>query len=73
MTAAAVVGPVAAKPRLRDRIDAMPTWLGATIGVVAIVAIWWIASAVLFQASEMVLLVVAVVRRLVGVGTAGAT
>lgn len=53
MTSAAVA-PLEPKPRLRDRIDAMPTWLGATVGVVTIVAIWWIASAVLFQASQAI-------------------
>jgi len=48
--AAAVPGRV----RLRDRIEAMPTWLGGSVGVLVIVALWWLASAVLFQASRAV-------------------
>ena len=42
------------KPRLVDRIDAMPAWLGATIGVLLIVIIWWIASLTMFQASHAI-------------------
>ena len=41
------------RPRWVDRIDAMPAWLGATIGVLLILAIW-IASVTLFQASHAV-------------------
>ena len=32
----------------------MPTWVGAAIGVVSIVVIWWLASALLFQASQAI-------------------
>ncbi|MTD14022.1 ABC transporter permease subunit [Nakamurella sp. YIM 132087] len=32
----------------------MPAWMGATAGVVVIVAIWWIASLVLFQDSHAI-------------------
>lgn len=47
---------VAPTPQRRwmDRLDAMPSWLGASIGVVTIVAIWWIASLTLFQASRAI-------------------
>ncbi len=39
---------------LRNRIDSTPTWLGATVGVAAIIVLWWIASATLFQASQAI-------------------
>ena len=42
------------RPRWVDRIDAMPARLGATIGVLLIVVIWWIASLTLFQASHAI-------------------
>jgi len=47
---------VAARARvpLRDRVEQMPTWLGATIGVLLIVALWWLASAWAFQASRAI-------------------
>ena len=54
MTAAAATTTGSAKVPLRDRIDAMPTWMGAAIGVVAIVALWWLASALLFRASQAI-------------------
>lgn len=42
------------KPRLVDKIDGMPAWLGATIGVAVIVVVWWLASLTLFQASHAI-------------------
>jgi ABC-type nitrate/sulfonate/bicarbonate transport system permease component len=39
---------------LRHRIDGTPTWLGGTIGVLVIVAIWWLASALVFQSSSAI-------------------
>ena len=52
MSAPAVPAP--ARVPLRERMEAMPTWLGGTVGVLAIVLLWWLASAVLFQASRAV-------------------
>ena len=52
MSASAVPAP--ARVPLRERMEAMPTWLGGTVGVLAIVLLWWLASAVLFQASRAV-------------------
>ena len=46
--------PAPARVPLRERMEAMPTWLGGTVGVLAIVLLWWLASAVLFQASRAV-------------------
>lgn len=40
-----------ARPSRRQRLEATPTWLGGLVGVLVIVALWWVASAVLFQAS----------------------
>ncbi|MCW2809868.1 MAG: ABC-type nitrate/sulfonate/bicarbonate transport system, permease component [Friedmanniella sp.] len=51
MSAAPAVVAAAPRPSRRQRLDAMPTWLGASIGVLVIGALWWVASAVLFQAS----------------------
>jgi ABC-type nitrate/sulfonate/bicarbonate transport system permease component len=50
----AVVSGPPPKVAFRDRIDAMPTWLGGLIGVVVIVALWWVASLVLFRASHAI-------------------
>ena len=54
MTAAVAEEVRPAKVSLRDRIDTMPTWVGAAVGVVSIVIIWWLASALLFQASQAI-------------------
>ncbi len=54
MTGAVVSPASGARVRLRDRIDGAPTWMGAVIGVLSIVLIWWLASAVLFQASHAI-------------------
>jgi ABC-type nitrate/sulfonate/bicarbonate transport system permease component len=48
------LAPVPGGMSLRDRVEGMPTWLGGTIGVLAIVALWWLASAVLFQSSSAI-------------------
>jgi ABC-type nitrate/sulfonate/bicarbonate transport system permease component len=48
------VQPAPVRPRLSERLDAMPSWLGATIGVVVLVAIWWVASLLFFQASQAI-------------------
>lgn len=48
---------VAAPPSgvsLRDRMEAMPTWVGGAVGVVIIFLLWWLASAVLFQGSQSI-------------------
>ncbi len=47
------VGPPA-RQRLIDRLDAMPAWLGGAIGLLLIIAFWWIASLTLFQASHAI-------------------
>jgi ABC-type nitrate/sulfonate/bicarbonate transport system permease component len=50
--ASAVAGPVGAiRPSLRERVETLPTWVGGAVGVVVIVAVWWLASALLFTAS----------------------
>ncbi len=54
MTGATISPASGARVRLRDRIDGLPTWAGAVIGVVAIVIIWWLASVLLFQASHAI-------------------
>jgi ABC-type nitrate/sulfonate/bicarbonate transport system permease component len=53
---APVSGADSAPARLsrRERLDAMPTWVGGAIGVVVIVLLWWLASAVLFQSSQSI-------------------
>ena len=40
-----------AGPSLRARVETLPTWVGGAVGVVVIVALWWLASALLFTAS----------------------
>lgn len=59
MTAAVEAAPgadVATPVRLslRDRLDATPTWLGGTVGVLVIIALWWLASALLFTSSNAI-------------------
>ena len=53
MSTAGTFVPVApvAQPSLRARVDGLPTWVGAIVGVVVIVVVWWIASRTLFTAS----------------------
>lgn len=56
-TLAPAEAPVSAMPgrtSLRDRIDQMPVWLGGAIGVLVIVVVWWLASALLFSASNAI-------------------
>lgn len=38
----------------RERLSALPSWLGGLVGTVALVLLWWLTSAVLFQASHSV-------------------
>jgi ABC-type nitrate/sulfonate/bicarbonate transport system permease component len=50
--ASAVAGRVGTvRPSLRERVETLPTWVGGAVGVVVIVAVWWLASALLFTAS----------------------
>jgi ABC-type nitrate/sulfonate/bicarbonate transport system permease component len=50
--APAVAGRVGTvRPSLRERVETLPTWVGGAVGVVVIVAVWWLASALLFTAS----------------------
>jgi ABC-type nitrate/sulfonate/bicarbonate transport system permease component len=39
---------------LRERIEATPTWVGGVVGTLAIVVVWWLASAWAFQSSNAV-------------------
>jgi len=39
---------------LRERIEAVPTWVGGVVGTLAILVMWWLASALLFQSSNAV-------------------
>lgn len=64
MTAAAADLAGTPGPTLRERIDATPTWLGGVVGTVAILVIWWLASALLFQSSNSVPSPVAVLAKL---------
>jgi ABC-type nitrate/sulfonate/bicarbonate transport system permease component len=41
-------------PSLRERIESLPTWVGGVVGTLAIVAVWWMASAWAFQSSNAV-------------------
>jgi ABC-type nitrate/sulfonate/bicarbonate transport system permease component len=43
-----------ARPSLRERIDAVPTWVGGLVGVAVIIGVWWLASALLFQSSNSI-------------------
>ena len=52
MTAA--VAPAPAGVSFRERMEAMPTWVGGAVGVVIIFLLWWLASAVLFQGSQSI-------------------
>lgn len=55
MSAAApgtLAGP--ARPALRDRLDALPSWVGGLVGVLVIVLLWWLVSALAFQSSRAV-------------------
>lgn len=42
------------RPPLRERLEAVPTWVGGLVGVLVIVAVWWVASTLLFQASSAI-------------------
>jgi ABC-type nitrate/sulfonate/bicarbonate transport system permease component len=53
-TVAAGAAPGTGRPPLRERLEAMPTWLGGAVGVLVIVALWWLASALLFQSSSAI-------------------
>lgn len=44
----------AAKEPLGRRISTLPSWVGAVIGIVAILIVWWIASITLFQGSRAI-------------------
>ena len=39
---------------MRERIEALPTWAGGLVGTLAILVLWWLASAFLFQSSRSV-------------------
>ena len=55
MSAAATGAPARSpRPPLRDRLDAVPTWLGGLVGLLAIVVLWWLASALAFQSSRAI-------------------
>lgn len=54
MTTTSPVAATAPVPSLRERLDTMPTWVGGAVGVVTIVLVWWVASAVLFQSSNSI-------------------
>jgi len=49
---------------LRQRLEGLPSWAGGLVGVGVIVVLWWLASAVLFQASHSVPDPVAVLAKL---------
>lgn len=51
---AAFLPTVPGRVSLRARLDTMPTWLGGAVGVVVILLLWWLASAVLFQSSQSI-------------------
>jgi len=52
---AADAAPVAQGRRpLRERLEAVPTWVGGVVGTLVILAVWELASAVLFQASRAI-------------------
>lgn len=46
--------PELAGPALRERIEGLPSWLGGLAGTAVIAAVWWLASAVLFQSSSSI-------------------
>ncbi|WP_375425567.1 ABC transporter permease [uncultured Friedmanniella sp.] len=50
----APVSAVPGRTPVRDRISGLPTWLGAVIGVLVIVVVWWLASALLFRSSNAI-------------------
>ena len=56
MTAAALdpAGAPRSRRPLRERVETMSTWLGGTVGTLVILAVWWLASAVLFQSSRSI-------------------
>lgn len=46
--------PLPGRTSLRERVDGLPTWVGGAIGVLVIVVVWWLASALLFTASNAI-------------------
>lgn len=70
-----IVTPAAADPRqsLRDRLDTVPAWLGGTVGVLAIVGAWWLASALLLTSSEAIPSPPSVLAKLVSAESWGTT
>ncbi|RIJ70777.1 ABC transporter permease subunit [Nakamurella silvestris] len=46
--------PPAGRPGWGRRLEALPSWVGGAVGVVAILILWWIASIVLFQNSKAI-------------------
>jgi ABC-type nitrate/sulfonate/bicarbonate transport system permease component len=54
MTAATAERPAVSGLTLRERIEATPTWVGGVVGTLAILVVWWLASALLFQSSNAV-------------------